>query len=234
MAKPELGSKRQCMSCGAKFYDLNKEPGVCPKCGTVFQASSSGRVPPRRSLARAPAPRRRSPRLETAGPELVSLDEVEAAEADKDMPGDDDIDVVEDDGRRRHLPRGGGGGRGRRLRPDRRRHRGRRRGLRPRAGPDYRDAAASAATRPRSIPTPRPAWGHSSVGRALEWHSRGRRFDSAWLHQTLPRKCAYPGTLAKSLPYQRLSDFRLIRLAIERSMHGAGTRAAIHLSQQFS
>ena len=27
-------------------------------------------------------------------------------------------------------------------------------------------------------------WGHSSVGRALEWHSRGRRFDSAWLHQS--------------------------------------------------
>src|SRR6185312_10273053 len=25
-------------------------------------------------------------------------------------------------------------------------------------------------------------WGHSSVGRALEWHSRGRRFDSVWLH----------------------------------------------------
>ncbi len=28
----------------------------------------------------------------------------------------------------------------------------------------------------------RSAGGHSSVGRALEWHSRGRRFDSAWLH----------------------------------------------------
>src|SRR5262249_23218291 len=26
-------------------------------------------------------------------------------------------------------------------------------------------------------------WGHSSVGRALEWHSRGRGFDSPWLHQ---------------------------------------------------
>jgi isopentenyldiphosphate isomerase len=25
-------------------------------------------------------------------------------------------------------------------------------------------------------------WGHSSVGRAFEWHSKGRRFDSAWLH----------------------------------------------------
>src|SRR4029450_1154526 len=25
--------------------------------------------------------------------------------------------------------------------------------------------------------------GHSSVGRAREWHSRGRGFDSPWLHQ---------------------------------------------------
>src|SRR5437764_4467386 len=32
------------------------------------------------------------------------------------------------------------------------------------------------------VPTPRPVWGHSSVGRALEWHSRGRGFDSPWLH----------------------------------------------------
>ena len=30
--------------------------------------------------------------------------------------------------------------------------------------------------------TPRPAWGHSSVGRALVWHSRGQGFDSPWLH----------------------------------------------------
>ena len=26
-------------------------------------------------------------------------------------------------------------------------------------------------------------WGYSSVGRALEWHSRGRRFDPDYLHQ---------------------------------------------------
>src|SRR6202163_1800403 len=26
-------------------------------------------------------------------------------------------------------------------------------------------------------------WGHSSAGRALAWHARGRRFDPAWLHQ---------------------------------------------------
>ncbi len=34
MAKPELGTKRVCVSCGARFYDLTKVPAVCPKCGT--------------------------------------------------------------------------------------------------------------------------------------------------------------------------------------------------------
>src|SRR6188508_216808 len=38
-------------------------------------------------------------------------------------------------------------------------------------------------------PTPPPypfgfsVWGHSSAGRALQWHCRGRRFDPDWLHQ---------------------------------------------------
>ncbi len=27
------------------------------------------------------------------------------------------------------------------------------------------------------------SWGHSSAGRALAWHARGRRFDPVWLHQ---------------------------------------------------
>ncbi len=26
-------------------------------------------------------------------------------------------------------------------------------------------------------------WGYSSVGRAFEWHSKGQRFDPAYLHQ---------------------------------------------------
>lgn len=33
MAQPELGLKRICVSCGARFYDLNNNPAVCPKCG---------------------------------------------------------------------------------------------------------------------------------------------------------------------------------------------------------
>ncbi len=34
MVKPELGTKRVCVSCNARFYDLQKTPAVCPKCGS--------------------------------------------------------------------------------------------------------------------------------------------------------------------------------------------------------
>ena len=34
MAKPELGTKRVCVACSARFYDLTKVPAICPKCGT--------------------------------------------------------------------------------------------------------------------------------------------------------------------------------------------------------
>ena len=94
VAKPELGLKRQCMSCGAKFYDLNKDPAVCPKCGTVFQAVALGGRAAAPVVARAAE--EDEPELETAGPEMVSLEEVEASESDKDMPIDDDIDVGDD------------------------------------------------------------------------------------------------------------------------------------------
>ena len=34
MAKTELGTKRVCVACGTRFYDLGRAPAVCPKCGT--------------------------------------------------------------------------------------------------------------------------------------------------------------------------------------------------------
>jgi len=36
VTKPELGVKRDCPQCGARFYDLNKEPAHCPKCDHEF------------------------------------------------------------------------------------------------------------------------------------------------------------------------------------------------------
>ncbi len=36
MAKPEWGIKRICPSCGARYYDLRKDPPICPTCNAEF------------------------------------------------------------------------------------------------------------------------------------------------------------------------------------------------------
>jgi uncharacterized protein (TIGR02300 family) len=90
LAKLELGSKHQCQNCGAKFFDLNKDPIVCPKCGTVFQGAAARARPtakPEEEEADVATP---------AGVDVVSLDEVEAAEEKAAEPVVDDIDVEED------------------------------------------------------------------------------------------------------------------------------------------
>lgn len=33
MTNPNLGKKRTCQSCETRFFDLNKNPAICPKCG---------------------------------------------------------------------------------------------------------------------------------------------------------------------------------------------------------
>jgi uncharacterized protein (TIGR02300 family) len=96
VAKPELGLKRVCMHCGAKFYDLNRDPAVCPKCGTPMQASAVTRVPPPVAARARPAAVEEEPELEAAGPEMVSLEDVEAAEGGKEAAADDDIDLGEE------------------------------------------------------------------------------------------------------------------------------------------
>ena len=92
MAKPELGAKHQCQNCATKFFDMNRDPILCPKCGAVFQALPVARTPARA----APAAVRDEGEVEpeAAGVEIVSLDEAEAGE--KPEPATDDDIEVED------------------------------------------------------------------------------------------------------------------------------------------
>jgi uncharacterized protein (TIGR02300 family) len=93
LAKPELGTKHQCQNCGAKFFDLNKDPIVCPKCGTVFQVAAAARARP----AAKPEEEEDTEVATPAGVEVVSLDEVEAGEEKAAAePVVDDIDVEDD------------------------------------------------------------------------------------------------------------------------------------------
>ena len=83
VAKPELGTKRLCGNCGAKFYDLSKDPIVCPKCHTVLElATVNARARPEPAAApahaAAPAPEEEVVAPETAEAEFVSLEEADA------------------------------------------------------------------------------------------------------------------------------------------------------------
>jgi uncharacterized protein (TIGR02300 family) len=102
VAKPELGTKRLCSHCGAKFYDLSKDPIVCPKCATVLElaAVTRGRSEPAAARAAAPAPAVEVAAPETADAEFVSLEEADAeaqgkkpADGEAIEGGDDDIEL---------------------------------------------------------------------------------------------------------------------------------------------
>ena len=103
MAKPELGTKRLCGECGAKFYDLSKDPIICPKCNTVYEVAA---LPTRGrpDVSRAPVPAAADEELpEVQDAEFVSLEEadaeaqgakapVEGAEAEDEVELDETLD----------------------------------------------------------------------------------------------------------------------------------------------
>ena len=85
MAKPELGTKRLCSNCGGKFYDLNKDPIVCPKCATVLApAAVAARARPETAATRAAA---RAPEEEVVAPETADAEFVSLEEADAEAQG---------------------------------------------------------------------------------------------------------------------------------------------------
>ncbi len=98
MAKPELGTKRVCVSCSTRFYDLTKVPAVCPKCGTEQPLDQprlrrpTGNLPPDDRRAKKPAvvdPDEADAEVEIADDEAETDDVVEDTD---DL--DDDADVI--------------------------------------------------------------------------------------------------------------------------------------------
>jgi uncharacterized protein (TIGR02300 family) len=93
VVKPELGAKRQCQNCGAKFFDLNRDPIVCPKCATVFQAAAPVRAASR--AAAANDDEETEVETDTAAAETVSLEDVEASEK-AETTTEDDLEVEDE------------------------------------------------------------------------------------------------------------------------------------------
>lgn len=100
MAKPELGTKRVCVACSAKFYDLCKTPAVCPKCSTEqppeqprMRRSGGNVLDEKRRAKVLPVPGIEDPEVETdAESEEVEEDVLEDT---SDLEDGDDAIAVE-------------------------------------------------------------------------------------------------------------------------------------------
>jgi len=86
VTKPEWGSKRTCLNCGTRFYDMQRTPILCPKCGSENVPDAVSKV--RRGMKKA---------VVHAVPEAKPKAVVAVAEDDAIDDVDVDVEVEDDD-----------------------------------------------------------------------------------------------------------------------------------------
>ena len=87
LVKGDLGIKRVCPQCAARFYDLQKRPIECPKCQFSFEPESLYKQR-----------RTRQPEAVAAVPIVAeSEDEEEAEEENEEAEADDIVEAVPDE-----------------------------------------------------------------------------------------------------------------------------------------
>ena len=88
MSASARGKKRTCQGCSESFYDLNKDPAICPHCGHSHPQESfllSKKAPPE-----PPA----KPKASVTDDVDVDVDDDDDVLNDDDDLDDDDDDVV--------------------------------------------------------------------------------------------------------------------------------------------
>ena len=91
----DRGTKRTCQNgeCGARFYDLNRSPVVCPICGAKYTIAHSTTA----AAAVAPPAPRKVRREEIVEPAVAAEAETEEALADVETDDTEDAAVAEAD-----------------------------------------------------------------------------------------------------------------------------------------
>jgi uncharacterized protein (TIGR02300 family) len=92
VAKPEWGTKRICLNCGARFYDMNRDPIACPACSTTIDPVVQSR--PRRNRA-APKLAAAAAAVDVVRPAVVEPDE--EIEVEVEVEDDEEVVVVAED-----------------------------------------------------------------------------------------------------------------------------------------
>ncbi len=124
VAKSELGTKRACLECSTRYFDLNRDPITCPKCGAIFEIATQHKTrpanaKPEKAVAEDAPPKPRAVAEKAADDkpavvedpdddtdvaddaggeaEIISLDEAEKADGDDDDDDDEAVAVLPDD-----------------------------------------------------------------------------------------------------------------------------------------
>jgi len=105
VVKANWGIKRTCQSCGARFYDLNKSPIKCPKCGRehdredfVKVRRGRGTAAATAASAAAAAAAAKAAAKKKVDEAALAGDEVADVEGDEALEDADEVEVeVEDD-----------------------------------------------------------------------------------------------------------------------------------------
>jgi uncharacterized protein (TIGR02300 family) len=90
VVKPEWGTKRLCPHCGARFYDMNRDPLTCPACSTAIDPVAQNR--PRRARA-APKLAVAAAVVDAVRPPVVEPDE----EVEIETEDDEEVVVAADE-----------------------------------------------------------------------------------------------------------------------------------------
>jgi uncharacterized protein (TIGR02300 family) len=100
VAKPEWGMKRVCPSCGSRYYDMQRDPVTCPKCGAAYDPETVTK-----SRRARPAPVAEEPiepmadeeiEAEVVGEEADETGEAVPAEGGEEGEEEEEEEVIED------------------------------------------------------------------------------------------------------------------------------------------
>ena len=92
MGKIKRGIKRICQDCGALYYDLEKDPIICPKCGVEFDPEAI--LKSRRTRPLVPDNRENQQSDDEETDNAGDIEEVETTI--EDVEGDDVGDILPD------------------------------------------------------------------------------------------------------------------------------------------
>src|SRR6185312_3640600 len=85
--------KRLCPNCGTRYYDMRRDPIVCPHCGSPFDPEALLKT--RRTRAAAPVAEPVAD--EEIEPDLGAEEVAEPAEADAALPDDAEAETEEEE-----------------------------------------------------------------------------------------------------------------------------------------